>query len=463
MRTDTLLVEIGTEELPPKSLNRMRLALAKSFAEGLGAAGLDFGEVSVFATPRRLAILATSLADQQPAQQIEKRGPALSAAYDDDGQPTKALTGFATSCGIDDPATLDTVKTDKGEWVVFRATQSGKQTEALLPDLLNEALAALPIDRRMRWGKRRDEFVRPVKWLCALHGKKVLALSLFGLTASNKSRGHRFMSGKDFTIRRADEYVEACRKQHVLVDFEERRAQIADGLQSKAAALGAKVVVDQALLDEVTALVEWPVVLDGAFDESFLAVPQEALISAMKAHQRYFHLVNADGGLLPRFIAVANIDSAKPEVVVAGNERVIRPRLADAAFFFQQDQKMRLADQAARLDEVVFQTELGSYGDKVRRIVHLAGFIASEMKALALSKPQQPNELTKAQDTSSANELIEAQRTSLPANEPTKVQQASREAKPLTEADKQTVRRAAELSKADLVTDMVGEFPELQG
>lgn len=421
MPAKTLLIEIGTEELPPKSLNRLRLALGEQFAAGLAAAGLSCGEVTAFATPRRLAVLVPSLADRQPDQQVEKRGPALTAAYDSEGAPTKALLGFASSCGVEATAKFETVKTDKGEWVLFRATQAGASLTELLPDILAQALAALPIDRRMRWGKRRDEFVRPVKWLCALHGSDVLTLSLFGLTAGNSSQGHRFMSKGEFKLRQADDYVKACRKARVLVDFDERRALIADGLKETAKSVGAQVTLDPALLDEVTALTEWPVVLTGTFDDSFLALPPEVLISAMKAHQRYFHLTNAKGQLLPRFITVANIASTKPALVVSGNERVIRPRLADAAFFYDQDRRTRLADRVASLETVVFQTALGSYGDKVRRLVHLAGVIADQAGAKqGLAKAEL------AKDASAS-------------------------------------RRAAELAKADLTTDMVGEFPELQG
>lgn len=410
MPAETLLVEIGTEELPPKPLNAMRLAFGEAFAAGLAAAGLAFDDVHPYATPRRLALLVAGLADRQTAQQVELRGPKVSAAYDSQGAPTQALLGFAQSCGVKDPARLETLKTSKGEWLVFRDEKPGAALAELLPGLVTDALAKLPVERTMRWGKGREEFVRPVHWLCVLHGAKTLPVRLFGLTAGGTSQGHRFMAPGAFKLARADAYVEECRKRKVLVDFDERRARIVAGLAEAAAACKGQVEEDESLLDEVAGLVEWPVALLGGFDKRFLDLPREALTTAMKSHQRCFPLVDGKGRLLPHFIAVANIESKDPKVVVAGNERVIHPRLADASFFYAQDTRQRLADRVASLDQVVFQAKLGSYGDKTRRLLALTQFIA---EALGM--------------------------------------------------DGRAACRAAELCKADLVTDMVGEFPELQG
>ncbi len=378
--------------------------------QGLTKAGLEYAGITSFATPRRLTVMVEALADRQPDQSVERRGPAVQAAFDEAGEPTKALLGFARSCGVEDVATLERLKTDKGEWVVYRATEAGQTLETLIGEIVDNALAGLPIARRMRWGKNRAEFVRPIKWLCSLYGDNVLPLSVFGLGAGAVSRGHRFMSDGEFAISNANDYVEACRAQHVMVDFAERRALILEQIQDSAAGLSATAVIDEDLLDEVTALVEWPVALAGEFDSSFLAVPPEALISAMKEHQRYFHLVDDNGALINRFITVSNIISKDPAVVVGGNERVIRPRLADAAFFYEQDAKVSLSAKIERLDQVIFQTDLGSYGDKTSRITELAEFVAEQLQL-----------------------------------------------------DKVLTQRASQLCKVDLITDMVGEFPDLQG
>ena len=411
MSTESLLIEIGTEELPPKALNRLRLSLAESLTKSLADAGLTHGKLSALATPRRLALLIEDMSDRQPDQNIERRGPAVKAARDEDGNPTKALQGFMRSCGIDDPAQLETQKTDKGEWLMYRATESGAFLPDILPTLLSDALAALPIDRRMRWGSNRTEFVRPVHWAVCLYGASVLPINILGLTADRHSSGHRFMGDSQFTIDTADDYIEACRKQYVMVDFIERQDVIRNGINSIAEEENALLEIDESLLEEVTSLVEWPVPLKGTFDESFLAVPAEVLISAMKEHQRYFHLTDPESGLLrPLFITVSNVESLDPAVVVAGNERVIRPRLSDAAFFFSQDTKTPLDQKSERLASIVFQTELGTYGEKTERITELAAYIAS-----------------------------------------------------VIHASEEDARRAASLCKADLVSDMVGEFPDLQG
>ena len=409
MVTDTLLIEIGTEELPPKSLNKLRLSLATNMREQLDEAELAHGDVHCHATPRRLALVIEQLVDQQPDQHVERRGPAVKAAYDDQGNPSKALAGFMRSCGIEEAAQLETLQTEEGEWLVYRADRPGASLRDLLPLMLENALATLPIDRRMRWGNERAEFIRPVKWLVSLYGKQELPIELFGMKSGRKSMGHRFMSDGEFELAGADVYVDTCLKHYVKVDFDARRQEISDGLEEIAVAEDAELALDPELLDEVSALVEWPVVLAGHFDEAFLTVPAEVLISAMKEHQRYFHLTK-NGELLPTFITVANIASPEPAVVIAGNERVIRPRLADAAFFFDQDTKSSLEQKVGQLGSVVFQTDLGTYGEKATRIAELAGYIAGQL-----------------------------------------------------DTDSKLANRAGLLAKADLVSDLVGEFPDLQG
>ncbi|MDA0977283.1 MAG: glycine--tRNA ligase subunit beta [Proteobacteria bacterium] len=411
MPVNDLLIELGTEELPPKSLNRLRLALEENFRTELARLQFDFDSVDSFATPRRLAVRVMSLSSQQPDQLVERKGPAIAAAYDADGNPTRALSGFMRSCGIDDATLLETLKTEKGEWVQFKAQAPGAELVDLLPEVLDNVLAMLPIDRRMRWGKLRNEFVRPVHWLVCLYGTEVVPIQVLGLNAGNTSRGHRFMSNGEFVITSANDYVEACRTNHVIADFNERQQLIATQIDALAKIEKGQLEPDPALLEEVTALVEWPVALAGRFEERFLSVPQEVLISAMKEHQRYFHLVDADTGqLMPVFITVSNIESSNPDVVISGNERVIRPRLSDAAFFFEQDARTPLSQRVENLANVVFQTELGTYREKATRISRLAGFIAGELGA-----------------------------------------------------DVPGASRAGLLCKADLVSDMVGEFPDLQG
>jgi len=408
--TNTLLLEIGTEELPPKSLDNLRKALQENISTELSQGELSHGEVYSFATPRRLAVLVHELADRQPDQSIEKRGPAVKSAFDDDGMPTKALAGFMRGCEIDDPTQLDTITTSKGDYLVYRATKIGLDLPSLLEVLLGSALTALPVDKRMRWGKSRLEFVRPVKWLVCLYGSAVVPIELLGKKSGNKSSGHRFMSDGPFQINRANEYVELCMKNFVMVDFTERKNLIKKQIVELASKEKAHIEVDEALLNEVTSLVEWPRALAGGFDSSFLKVPPEVLISAMKEHQRYFHLVDSGGRLVPRFITISNIESRDSSQVIAGNERVIRPRLADAAFFFERDTRISVEDKLARLESFVFQTDLGSYAEKSQRISKLSSCIAQK---LGLN----------------------------PANS----------------------RRAGMLCKVDLVSDMVGEFPDLQG
>lgn len=410
MPNRTLLIEIGTEELPPKSLNKLRESFESLFTENLKATGISFGKIKSYATPRRLAITVASMSAKQPDQNSDRKGPAEAAAFDEQGNPTKALQGFMRGCGVDSPSQLDTISTEKGDYLVFRSVIAGKALPELLNEIISESLLKLPVERRMRWGKSRIEFVRPVQWITCLHGNEVVPITVLGLNAGRSSKGHRFMSDGDFDITDANSYVEACRAQHVIVDFDERKSLISKQIGDIANAEGAVLEHDDALLSEVTALVEWPVALTGKFDPAFLTVPPEVLISAMKEHQRYFHLRDSEGKLLPAFITVANIESKDSGAVVAGNERVIRPRLSDAVFFFEQDTKTSLAEKTDRLKHVVFQADLGSYLQKAERVSALSGFIAEQLNV-----------------------------------------------------DPETTSRAGLLCKADLVSDMVGEFPDLQG
>ncbi len=411
MATQDFLVELGTEELPPKALKPLSDAFTQGIAKGLEDAGIEFGKVEAFAAPRRLAVRIRDLADAQPDKSVEKRGPAVKAAFDDAGNPTRALTGFATSLGVT-PDQLDTLETDKGAWVVYRTVEQGKPTVELLPELVDQSLAALPIPKRMRWGAHRTEFVRPVHWVIMLFGNKVIDTPIMGLKPGNKTRGHRFHCPKKLIVPTPSDYEVVLKQEgYVLADFAERRAQIRAGVAELAESeAGGKAVIDEELLDEVTALNEWPVPLMGRFEDRFLEVPAEALISSMKEHQKYFHVVDADGAMLPLFITVANIESKDPAQVISGNEKVIRPRLSDAAFFYETDRKSRLEDRIDRLKPIVFQEKLGSIYDKSVRVAALASKIAEAI-----------------------------------------------------DSDPALAERAAMLAKTDLVTEMVLEFTDLQG
>ena len=411
MATQDFLVELGTEELPPKALKTLSRAFTEGLQKGLEEAGIEAGTVESFAAPRRLAIRVRDLADAQPDKAVERRGPAVKAAFDDAGNPTRALTGFATSQGVT-PDQLDTMETDKGAWVVYRTVEQGKPTIELLPTLIDNALAALPIPKRMRWGAHRTEFVRPVHWVILLYGNKVIDAPIMGLTPGNKTRGHRFHCPKALIIPTPNDYEVVLKNEgHVIADFDERRELIRDGVQRLAREQGdGQAVIDEDLLDEVTALNEWPVPLLGRFEERFLDVPPEALISSMKEHQKYFHVVDADRRMRPLFITVANLDSKDPSQVIAGNEKVIRPRLSDAAFFYSTDRKTPLADRIEQLKPIVFQKELGSLYDKSVRVAALASKIAGAIGG-----------------------------------------------------DPALAERAAMLAKTDLVTEMVLEFTDLQG
>jgi len=404
------LVEIGTEELPPKSL----WALAESFRDGvtsgLNATDLAHGLAAAYATPRRLAVFVRRLANTQGEQKLERRGPPISAAFDANGQPTRAALAFADSCGVAVGA-LTRVTEPKGEFLFCSLTRPGAPAAQLLPGIVQRALDALPIARRMRWGAGEVQFVRPVHWLVMLHGNDVVDCELLGLQAGRTTRGHRFHAPKPIVLRAPGGYVAALEKRgFVLVDFDARRERIRASVIAAAQAAGGEALIDPSVLDEVTALCEWPVPIAGTFDARFLDLPPEVLVATLQDHQRYFPARSASGALLPLFIAVANLESRDPAQVRAGNERVVRPRLADAAFFYAADRKQTLASRHEALKAVTFQARLGSLSDKTARITALAAQIAG-----------------------------------------------------LAGKDVPAAQRAAELAKCDLLTAMVGEFPELQG
>jgi glycyl-tRNA synthetase beta chain len=405
-----LLFELGTEELPPTALRRLSGALCHELAEGLRALGLTFGSVRGYATPRRLAVLVEGLARRQPDREVERRGPAFGAAFDADGNPTRAAEGFARSCGAT-VADLQKQETDKGAWLVYRVHEAGRPAAELLPGVVERALAALPIPKRMRWGDSEAEFVRPVHWVVLLHGASVVPCELMGCAAGNRSRGHRFHHPGEIAIASPAAYEATLEEPgRVIVDFARRRERSRGVDPAAAETLGGIAVIDEDLLDEVTALVEWPVAITAGFEERFLEAPQESLILTMKKNQKYFHVVDEHGRLVPRFITIANLDSPRPEVIRDGNERVVRPRLADAMFFWQQDGRKRLEDRLETLKGIVFQHQLGSVYDKSVRVSRLAGHIAGELGE-----------------------------------------------------DVPLAARAGLLSRCDLVTETVFEFPEMQG
>jgi glycyl-tRNA synthetase beta chain len=408
MAANTLLVELGVEELPPNAIDALSDALADGLRHGLSEADVVHGEVRAYATPRRLAVQIQALADRQPDREVERRGPALAAAFKD-GQPTRAAEGFARSCGVsvDD---LIHLETDKGTWLGYREQQQGEATTALLPVILQKAIDGLPVPKNMRWGTSRVEFSRPVHWLVMLYDSEVVEARALGLEAGRTSYGHRFHAPQAIELAHADDYLGALEQAWVLADRDMRRERIREQVLAEAEVQEATAVIDEDLLVEVSGLVEWPVALAGSFDERFLEVPAECLISSMKANQKYFHLLDEAGRLKPLFITIANIDSTDPRLVVEGNEKVIRPRLADAAFFYDTDRKRTLASRLGELSGVVFQKQLGTLADKAHRSAAVAAFIAGRI-----------------------------------------------------DGDVAQARRAAELAKCDLVTEMVLEFPELQG
>lgn len=381
MSEKTFLVEIGTEELPPKALRSLAESFAANFTAELDNAGLGHGKVEWFAAPRRLALKVANLAASQPDREVEKRGPAVSAAFDASGQPTKAAEGWARGCGI----TVDQAErmvTDKGEWLLYRASVKGESAEALLANMVATSLSKLPIPKLMRWGASEVQFVRPVHTVTLLLGETLIPATILGIASDRVIRGHRFMGEPEFTIDSADQYPQILRERgKVIADYEARKAMIKADAEAAAAKIGGKADMIESLLEEVTSLVEWPVVLTAKFEEKFLAVPSEALVYTMKGDQKYFPVYSADGKLLPNFIFVANIESKDPQQIIAGNEKVVRPRLADAEFFFNTDRKKRLEEYLPRLDTVLFQQQLGTLRDKTDRIESLAGWIAGQIGA----------------------------------------------------------------------------------
>lgn len=404
-----LLFELGTEELPPVSLKTLRDALKNNVSEALKAQDFSFDTVEAFATPRRLALIVRHLSDAQPDKNVERLGPAVAAAFDADGNAKPAAVGFAKSCGTEVDQ-LERIQTDKGERLGFTVSQKGQPLSELIEQILNSSLKKLPIPKPMRWGDSSAQFIRPVHWAVLLHGSSVLDATILDTKTGNISRGHRFMAEGEVSLHDADDYVNKLKAEHVVVSFEERQAMIEQQVKEAAEKLGGVAQIDQDLLDEVTGLVEWPVALTGEFDTEFLKVPAECLVSSMAEHQKYFHVLDKDGNLMPNFITISNIESSNPRVVIEGNEKVIRPRLADAMFFYDKDQQTTLASHQERLKKVVFQNQLGSVQEKAERVAELAKSIA-----------------------------------------------------PTIGADPELAHRAGLLSKCDLTTQMVGEFDKLQG
>jgi glycyl-tRNA synthetase beta chain len=410
LETNHLLFELGCEELPPKSLKKLSQALLDNILAGLQEAGLTFAKGTAYATPRRLAVSIDDLINFQPDKIVEKRGPAVQSAFGADGNPSKALLGFAASCG----ATVDQLErltTDKGEWLIFKQAVKGQATTELLPEIIRKSLNNLPIAKRMRWGNFNTEFARPAHWAVLLFGDQVIETEILGLTTSRLSRGHRFHAPHTLTISTPHDYVETLFQQgKVIVDFNQRMDIIRDAANAAAANVGGIAHIEEDLLEEIAALNEWPVPVVGNFDARFLELPKEVLITTMQSNQKYFPVINGHGGLLPHFITFSNIESKNPESIRHGNERVVLPRLADAEFFWKQDRKQSLAERVATLSSIVFQKDLGTLADKTERVSNLAAYIAQ-----------------------------------------------------MLHADVTLAKRAALLAKTDLLTNMVGEFANLQG
>jgi len=405
-----LLFELGTEELPPTALKNLARAFTREFLAGLEAAQLTHAAVSSFAAPRRLALLVRELDRRQPDRDVERRGPAVKAAFDAEGRPTKAAEGFARSCGttVDQ---LERQQTEKGEWLVYQVHESGKPASDLLPQIAEQALSRLPIPKRMRWGDLEAQFVRPVHWLVFLHGQEVVDCTLLEAAAGRETRGHRFHHPEPILLESPAEYPDVLRDQgKVIANFEERQSRIKAQVEASARSLGGVAGLDDELLDEVTALNEWPVPIVGSFEERFLDVPHEVLVTTMKTNQKYFPVFDPEDRLMNHFITIANVESTRPEVIREGNERVVRPRLADAMFFWEQDGKKPLSAHVDSLREVVFQKDLGSMFDKSQRVAALAVWIAGQIGA-----------------------------------------------------DPDMARRAGELSRCDLMTETVFEFASMQG
>jgi glycyl-tRNA synthetase beta chain len=409
---DDLLIELGTEELPPKALKRLSQSFYDNLIAGLEQAGLTTDKsinAVRFAAPRRLAVRVPGVRMQQPDREAERRGPAIQAAYDDTGNLTKAAEGFARSCGVSADK-LERIKTDKGEWLVFRQLEKGRAAKELVPEILEQALKQLPIPKRMRWGDLDAEFVRPVHWLVMLHGDKVIPATVLAVKSGRKTMGHRFHSPRYVSLAKANDYEKTLKKSFVIASYDRRQQLIRDGVEKLAKKQGGVAVIDPDLLDEVTSLVEWPEPILAGFDKSFLDVPPEALISTMQEHQKYFPVTDKRGKLIPYFITVSNIKSKQKARVREGNERVIRARFSDAKFFWDTDRKQRLDAHVEKLKDVVFHVRLGSMHDKAVRVSRLSAVAAGALKA-----------------------------------------------------DTKLAERAGLLAKADLMTGMVYEFPDLQG
>ena len=405
-----LLIEIGTEELPPKALQTLSHAFADGVVAGFKKASLEAQDVVSYAAPRRLAVLLKGLPEKQQDQLTERRGPAVKAAFDAEGNPSKAAQGFARSCGVEVDA-LDRMKTDKGEWLVFKQEVAGQSTAELTAELVSQSLAALPIPKRMRWGSSDLEFVRPVHWIVMMFGDQAITDKVMGIRGGKQTQGHRFHYPEAVKLHHATDYADVLENTgYVIASFAQRRDVVRQQAEAAARALGGIAQIDNSLLDEVTALIEWPIAVSGNFDKKFLDIPQECLISSMQDHQKYFPVVDQSGALLPHFITISNIDSSNPAAVREGNERVINPRFSDAAFFWEQDSKQSLESYREATKKITFQKQLGTLFSKTERVATLSENIAEQIGA-----------------------------------------------------NNSDAYRAAILSKCDLMSDMVGEFAELQG
>ncbi len=410
MSTNTLLIEIGTEELPPTAAKKLSDTLATFVSTQLSEAGFTYSNVTPYVTPRRLAVIITEASNQQPDQNIERKGPAVAAAYDDKGEPTKAALGFAKSCGVE-MQDLETLESGKGAWLYFKSVAAGKSLKQVLPEIIEQGLNKLPIPKPMRWGSSEIEFVRPIHWIIVLYGSEVVNCKIKNIAASNITYGHRFHAPEAITLSHADEYQASLLDAKVIADFHDRKNKIQSLLDECATKNNARLNYSDSLLEEVTNLVEWPSIIVGEFSKSFLDIPQEALVVTMQDAQRYFPMFSIDDQkLLPSFITIANIESTNPDTIKRGNERVIKPRFDDAGFFWNRDKQTKLADRSKDLQGILFEKQLGSVFDKSQRVADLAKSLCEQINL-----------------------------------------------------DSQHAVRAAHLCKADLLTDMVNEFPKLQG
>lgn len=409
MTTETLLIELGTEELPPKSLKTLATAFFDNIKSQLDSGDLSYSDIKWFATPRRLAVQVFDLVAKQQDKTVEKRGPAVNAAFDDQGNPSKAAEGWARSNGIT-VEQAERLITPKGEWLLYKATVAGQAISELVPDMVTNALSKLPIAKPMRWGAERTQFIRPVHTLTMMYGNQIIAGTALGVNSSNQVQGHRFHHQGLITLNHANDYQAELLKAFVEVDYQARQDKIVAQIKQVSADISAVALIDEDLLEEVTSLVEWPVTLVGTFDADFLNVPAEPLIYSMKDHQKYFPVTTIDGELVNKFIFVSNIESKDPQQVIFGNEKVIRPRLADAEFFFKTDQKQTLESRLSTLETVLFQKQLGTLKEKSERIADLSRVIAAQLGE-----------------------------------------------------NSDDAYRAGLLSKTDLMSDMVLEFPQVQG